>query len=122
MPTYSALTTLPGEAAARALAEALEALDPAPYGVGAFEIEDGSGLWEVGGYFLEPPDQVMLEVLATAFGAKPFALSELPERVQNQKVIECCSYCFHYFFDTQLRLSSNLMQVIGMLLLILFSS
>jgi ribosomal protein L11 methyltransferase len=44
-----------------------------------FEIEDGSGLWEVGGYFLEPPDGVMLEVLATAFGARPFALSELPE-------------------------------------------
>lgn len=44
-----------------------------------FEIEDGSGLWEVGGYFLEPPDAVLLEVLATAFGAKPFALSELPE-------------------------------------------
>ena len=79
MPTYSALTTLPGEDAAEALAAAMERMDPEPTGVGVFEIEDGSGLWEVGGYFLEPPDQVMLEVLATAFGAKPFALSELPE-------------------------------------------
>jgi len=79
MPTYSALTTLPGEEAAQSLAEAMERMDPEPTGVGVFEIEDGSGLWEVGGYFLEPPDQVMLEVLATAFGAKPFALSELPE-------------------------------------------
>ncbi|MCU0903117.1 MAG: 50S ribosomal protein L11 methyltransferase [Tabrizicola sp.] len=79
MPTYSALTTLPGEEAAQALAAAMERMDPEPMGVGVFEIEDGSGLWEVGGYFLEAPDQVMLEVLATAFGAKPFALSEVPE-------------------------------------------
>ena len=79
MPTYSALTTLPGEDAAQALADAMERMEPEPTGVGVFEIEDGSGLWEVGAYFLEPPDGVMLEVLATAFGAKPFALSELPE-------------------------------------------
>jgi ribosomal protein L11 methyltransferase len=79
MPTYSALTTLPGEEPAQALAAAMERMDPEPTGVGVFEIEDGSGLWEVGAYFLEAPDQVMLEVLATAFGAKPFALSELPE-------------------------------------------
>lgn len=79
MPTYSALTTLPGEAAAQSLAAAMERMDPEPTGVGVFEIEDGSGLWEVGGYFLDAPDQVMLEVLATAFGARPFALSELPE-------------------------------------------
>jgi ribosomal protein L11 methyltransferase len=79
MPTYSALTTLPGEEAAQSLASAMERMDPEPTGVGVFEIEDGSGLWEVGAYFLEAPDQVMLEVLATAFGAKPFALSELPE-------------------------------------------
>jgi ribosomal protein L11 methyltransferase len=79
MPTYSALTTLPGEAAAQSLAATMERMSPEPTGVGVFEIEDGSGLWEVGAYFLEAPDQVMLEVLATAFGAKPFALSELPE-------------------------------------------
>jgi ribosomal protein L11 methyltransferase len=57
----------------------MERMTPEPTGVGVFEIEDCSGLWEVGAYFLEPPDGVMLEVLATAFGAKPFALSELPE-------------------------------------------
>lgn len=52
---------------------------PEPTGVGVFEIEDGSGLWEVGGYFLEPPMGATLDLLAMAFGAKPFALSELPE-------------------------------------------
>ncbi len=79
MPTFTALTTLPGEAAALALSDALEKLTPEPTGVGVFEIEDNSGLWEVGAYFLEQPDEVVLDVLALAFGAKPFALSELPE-------------------------------------------
>lgn len=79
MPTFTALTTLPGKAAADALAEALERLDPAPSGVGAFEMEDGSGLWEIGGYFTEEPDPAGLALLAAAFGAKPFAVSELPE-------------------------------------------
>ena len=79
MPTYSALTTLTGEDAARALAAAMERMTPAPIGVGVFEIEDDSGLWEVGAYFLEAPDQVMLEVFAMAFDARPFAFSELPE-------------------------------------------
>jgi ribosomal protein L11 methyltransferase len=79
MPTFTALTTLEGEDAANALAAAVERLQPEPIGVGVFEIEDDSGLWEVGAYFLEQPDMVMLEVIALAFGARPFALSELPE-------------------------------------------
>ena len=79
MPTFTALTTIPGEAAANALAQAVEKMAPEPTGVGVFEIEDGSGLWEVGVYFLDPPDEVVLDVLALAFGAKPFAMSELPE-------------------------------------------
>ncbi|MDR0808012.1 MAG: 50S ribosomal protein L11 methyltransferase [Gemmobacter sp.] len=79
MPTYSALTTLTGEDAAQALAEAVEKMDPAPVGVGVFEIEDGSGLWEVGAYFVEAPNAVILDMLALAFEARPFALSELPE-------------------------------------------
>ena len=79
MPTYSALTTLPGQEAAEALAEALEGLTPEPTGVGVFEIEDGSGLWEVGAYFLEAPDDIVLALMAEAHGAAPFAVSELPE-------------------------------------------
>lgn len=79
MPTYTALTTLMGEDAANALAEAIEKMEPEPTGVGVFEIEDDSGLWEVGAYFLEAPNTAVLELLAMAFNAKPFALSELPE-------------------------------------------
>ena len=79
MPTFTALTTLPDEARATALGGALEQLEPEPVGVGVFEVEDGSGLWEVGGYFEEAPDQAGLAVLAAAMGAKPFVVSELPE-------------------------------------------
>lgn len=79
MPTFTALTTLEGEDAANALAQAIEKMEPEPTGVGVFEIEDDSGLWEVGAYFLEGPNTAVLELLAMAFGAKPFALSELPE-------------------------------------------
>ena len=56
MPTFTALTTLTGKPQAEALGEAMERLEPAPTGVGVFEVEDGSGLWEVGGYFTEEPE------------------------------------------------------------------
>lgn len=80
MPTtYTALTTLMGEPAAQALGDALEMLEPAPTGIGVFEVEDGPGLWEVGGYFLETPDDIELTLLAAAHGAKPFVISEIPD-------------------------------------------
>ncbi|MEX3316866.1 50S ribosomal protein L11 methyltransferase [Sulfitobacter sp. PS-8MA] len=79
MPTFTALTTLEGRDPAYALGEAMERLTPEPTGVGVFEVEDGSGLWEVGGYFEEEPDTAALAVLAAAMGAKEFTISELPE-------------------------------------------
>ncbi|MCB2110753.1 50S ribosomal protein L11 methyltransferase [Albidovulum sp.] len=79
MPTYSALTTLDNRESADALAEAMEAFEPAPTGVGCFEIEDGSGRHEVGVYFEERPDEIALALLAAAHGAGPFVLSEVPE-------------------------------------------
>ncbi|WP_025052203.1 50S ribosomal protein L11 methyltransferase [Sulfitobacter noctilucae] len=79
MTTFTALTTLTGRDAAYALGEAMERLEPEPTGVGVFEMEDGSGLWEVGGYFEAAPDETALTVLAVAMGAKPFVVSELPE-------------------------------------------
>ena len=79
MPPFTALTTLDGEDPARALAGALERMVPEPYGVGIFDIEDGSGRWEVGAYFHDQPDGVILEILAAAFGANSFAVSEVPE-------------------------------------------
>jgi ribosomal protein L11 methyltransferase len=79
MTTFTAFTTLSEKTSAEALGEALEDLEPEPYGVGVFEIEDGSGMWEVGGYFMEEPDDVALALLAAAHKAKPFVVSELPE-------------------------------------------
>ncbi len=79
MPTWTALTTLMGQDAADALGAAMESLVPAPTGVGVFEIEDDSGLWEVGGYFTEAPDAAGLALLAAMHGAKDFTVSELPE-------------------------------------------
>jgi ribosomal protein L11 methyltransferase len=75
--SWSALTTLEGREAAEALGLMLEeALEPD--GVGVFELEDGSGLWEVGAYFAEAPDGTALDILAAAHGARPFAVSEIP--------------------------------------------
>lgn len=79
MPSYSAITTLDGKDVADALAGALEKMQPEPYGVGVFEIEDGSELWEIGAYYTEEPNEMILLMLATAFGAKPFIISEIPE-------------------------------------------
>jgi ribosomal protein L11 methyltransferase len=79
MTTFTAYTTLSNKDSAEALGAALEELSNEPYGVGVFEIEDGSGMWEVGGYFLEAPDEVQLALLAAAHGANPFVVSELPE-------------------------------------------
>jgi hypothetical protein len=79
MPTYTALTTLPGQEAAQRLADALEGLEPEPMAVGIVEVEDGSGLWEVGAYFETVPGVAELALLAAAHGARPFAVSEVPE-------------------------------------------
>jgi ribosomal protein L11 methyltransferase len=86
MLTYSALTTLTGRDTAHALGDALEALTPAPTGVGVFEVEDGSGLWEVGAYFTDAPDVAGLAVLATLHDVKPFVVSEIPDEDWVAKV------------------------------------
>ena len=80
MSTWTALTTLQGKDRAEALGRALEALEPEPTGVGVFEIEDGRDIWEVGGYFTEPPDEIALALLSAAHGGSGFAVSEVPDR------------------------------------------
>ncbi|MEM8774263.1 MAG: 50S ribosomal protein L11 methyltransferase [Pseudomonadota bacterium] len=79
MPTFTALTTLSNKAKAEALGEALENMTPAPTGVGVFEVEDGTGLWEVGGYFEAKPDKAALVLLASLHNANDFTISELPD-------------------------------------------
>ena len=79
MTTFTALTTLPGRINASDLGDALERLTPEPIGVGVFELEDGSGLWEVGAYFSQKPDDISLALLAAVFQAEEFKISELPQ-------------------------------------------
>ena len=79
MPTYTAYTKLTQKQNAEALGLALEELQPEPTGVGVFEMEDGSGLWEVASYFTEAPDQAALALLAVVHEAQDFIISELPE-------------------------------------------
>ncbi len=79
MTTYTALTTLQGQTSAEALADAVENMTPEPTGIGTFEVEDGSGTWEVGVYFEDRPDIAGLALLAKIHGARPFAVSELPD-------------------------------------------
>ena len=79
MTTFTALTTLLGRQNAANLGDALERLSPEPIGIGVFELEDGSGLWEVGAYFSEAPNDVSLALLAAAFQADDFKISELPQ-------------------------------------------
>lgn len=86
MPTYTALTTLTGKDPAERLGLALENMEPEPTGVGVFEVEDGSGIWEVGGYFMEAPSEADLALLAAAFGAVPFVISEVPDEDWVAKV------------------------------------
>ncbi|MEM6587703.1 MAG: 50S ribosomal protein L11 methyltransferase [Pseudomonadota bacterium] len=86
MTTFTALTTLTSREAAEALATDLERMEPEPTGIGTFEIEDGSGTWEVGAYFQGVPDAAGLALLAAMHGSKPFVVSELPEEDWVAKV------------------------------------
>jgi ribosomal protein L11 methyltransferase len=79
MPTFTAFTRLDGRAPAQELGDALERMTPEPTGVGVFDMEDGSGQWEVGGYFTQAPDLAGLALVAAAFAAPDFVISEVPE-------------------------------------------
>ena len=75
-----------GQENAKNLGQMMERLTPAPTGIGVFEIEDGSGLWEVGGYFMDQPDEIALSLLAASFNANPFAVSKIPPQDWVAKV------------------------------------
>ena len=79
MLTYSAITKVKDRERAEGLGVALEKLNPPPMGVGVFELEDGSGKWEVGAYFHDRPDEISILILESAFKADGFAISEIPE-------------------------------------------
>ena len=75
---WTAFATIEGESGAQALAEAMERMEPEPAGIGCFEMEDDSGLWEVGGYFPSNPAGISLTLLEMAFSSSTFAISRVP--------------------------------------------
>lgn len=77
--TYSAITTTTDLDKAEAMAAACENLWPEPTGVGSFEVEDGSGLYEVAAYFTEKPDLAGLALIAAMHGGKEWVVSEVPD-------------------------------------------
>lgn len=79
MTTFSAIAVTDSLESAQKLAEACESLVPEPIGVGTYEIEDGSGLYEVTTYFTETPDIAGLFLLSSLHGAREFVISEIPE-------------------------------------------
>ena len=90
MPTFTALTTLTGKPAAEALGEAMERLIPEPTGIGVFEVEDGSGLWEVGGYFTEHPDETALSLLSAAMVQKSLRFRNFRRQTGSHMCVGNC--------------------------------
>ena len=80
MPLYRATTALAGEAAARALRDALDELDPAPLASDIYDHDDGSGLWDTAGLFDGPPDVAGLALLARLHAAPDFTIVRVEER------------------------------------------
>jgi ribosomal protein L11 methyltransferase len=80
MPLYRATTALRGEAAASALRDALDALDPAPVASEVHDHDDGSGLWDAGGLFDGRPDPAGLALLARLHAAPDFAVARVEDR------------------------------------------
>lgn len=78
MPLFYVSTVLTGEDAARALGDALEALDPLSTEVR--DHDDGSGRWDVGAHFDGRPDAGGLALLAALNGAPDFAVSKVEDR------------------------------------------
>ena len=80
MITFTAFALITGESQAHGLSEAMERMRPAPTGVGTFEVDEAKNLWEISGYFTERPDDSQLSLLAAAWGAQSFVVSEVADR------------------------------------------
>lgn len=80
MPLFRAITAVRGAAAAHALSDALDALDPAPLAGEIHDHDDGSGLWDVGALFDGSPDPVALALVARAHAAPDFTVAKVEDR------------------------------------------
>lgn len=80
MTLYRASTVVIGEGAALALRDALDLIDPAPLATEVHDHDDGTGQWDAGGLFDEPPDVVALAVLAEMYGVADFEIERVDDR------------------------------------------
>jgi ribosomal protein L11 methyltransferase len=79
MATYTAFAKTGGENFANNVGASLERMNPSPLGVGAFEIEDGFGIWEIGGYFSYEPDPIQIKILEIAHDIE-FVISKVVDK------------------------------------------
>ncbi len=79
MTTWTAIATSSSLEKAQPLADAVEELSIAPMGIACLEIEDGSGLFEVAGYFDQKPDEIALSLLSAVHGSSAFVVSKLDD-------------------------------------------
>ena len=79
MNNYTAFTKTDDEHQANIIGSFLEKMNPSPIGVGVFEIEDGNGLWEIGGFFSQKPSVSQLTILEVVNGIK-FVVSKIVDR------------------------------------------
>ncbi len=80
MSLRRASAAIAGRAAAEALRDALDELDPAPLASDIHDHDDGSGLWDVDGIFGAAPDEAGLALLAALHGAGDFRVERIEDR------------------------------------------
>lgn len=76
---YSALVLVDGRQLAETVAAAGEKMTPFPTAVSCIEIEEQTDLWEVGLYFGQPPNEILLDLLSKAFKVSKFIVSCIPK-------------------------------------------
>ena len=70
MNNFTAFTQTNDEHQANIIGSSLEKMNPTPIGIGVFEMEDGSGMWEIGGFFTQKPSPSDLTILEFAYDVK----------------------------------------------------
>ena len=70
MNNFTAFTQTNDEHQANIIGSSLEKMNPTPIGIGVFEMEDGSGVWEIGGFFAQKPSLSDLTILEFAYDVK----------------------------------------------------
>ena len=85
MKNYTAFAKVENEINANLVCSSLERMSTRPSGVGVLEIEDGSGIWEVSGFFLKKPNYLELKILEVVYETE-FIVSKIVNKDWMAKV------------------------------------